>query len=125
MNDRGMVHFDLNPSNILTDGRDVFAADFGLALCADFDLSPNERVFLQNHRLYDRCYVDWAFVNWIGPEADKSSALSPNLRRVIDGCAPVADVFGGFFETLSKTSKSTPYPAVELEAVLAAKAKVG
>jgi hypothetical protein len=54
MNDRGMHHFDLHRHNVLTDGESIYVADFGLALCADFDLSPTERAFFETHRLYDR-----------------------------------------------------------------------
>jgi hypothetical protein len=119
MNDRGMLHFDLNPSNLLTDGEQVYAADFGLALCADFDLSPDERVFFETHRLYDRCYVDGALVGWLTLMEDPP-VLTPALRALVDRCAPVASIFGDFLEALRNQSKTTPYPAAELEAALAA-----
>jgi hypothetical protein len=120
MNERGMLHFDLNASNVLTDGERVYAADFGLALYADFDLSPAERGFFETHRLYDRCYVDWAFVEWLAPDAEPPPVLTPALSALVDRCAPVADRLRTFFEALREESKTTPYPAAELEAAVAA-----
>jgi hypothetical protein len=120
MNERGMLHFDLNASNLLTDGDRLYAADFGLALCTDFDLSPAERLFFEVHQLYDRCYVDWAFVEWIAPKSEPPPVLTPALSAVLDRCATIANIFGNFLERLSKESKTTPYPAAELEAALAA-----
>jgi hypothetical protein len=123
MNARGMLHFDLNPSNVLTDGEQAYAADFGLTLCADFDLSPAERVFFETHHLYDRCYLDAAFVGWLAPKA-AAPVLTPALSALVDRCAPLADILGGFMRSLRRESKTTPYPAAELEAALAAQASV-
>lgn len=119
MNDRGMLHFDLNAFNVLTDGERVYVADFGLTLCADFDLSPAERAFFETHRLYDRCYATWAFVEWLAPETEPR-VLTPALRALLDRCAPVANIFRTFLSTLSKESKTTPYPVQELNAALGA-----
>lgn len=123
MNDRGMLHFDLNAFNLLTDGEQVYAADFGLTLCADFDLSPAERAFFETHRLYDRCYATWAFVEWLAPKAEPR-VLTPALSALVDRCAPVAKIFRNFLRTLSEGSKATPYPVAELEAAFAAQSDV-
>jgi hypothetical protein len=122
LNDHGMLHFDLNAFNVLTDGQQVYAADFGLALCTDFDLSPAERAFVETHRLYDRCYVTWAIAEWLAPKADPP-ILPPGLSALVDRCAPVASIFGNFLNTLAGR-KTTPYPVAELEAALAAQADV-
>lgn len=124
MNARGMLHFDLNTSNLLTDGEQVYVADFGLALCAAFDLSPAERAFFETHRLYDRCYVDWNFVQWLTPR-DEPRDLTPALTRRLERCAPVAGAFGTFLDTVSKVSKTTPFPLSELTAALAAQSAIG
>jgi hypothetical protein len=118
MNDRGMLHFDLHRHNVLTDGEQVYVADFGLALCADFDLSPAERAFFETHRLYDRGYVDWAFVEWLAPETEPP-VLTSALSARVDRCAPVATLLGTFLDTL-RASKTAPYPAPELAAAFAA-----
>jgi hypothetical protein len=123
MNDRGMLHFDLNTSNVLTDGEQVYAADFGLALCADFDLTPAERAFFETHRLYDPCYVSWALVGWLAPKSE-APVLTPALSALVDRCAPLANIFGKFLNTVGKESKTTPYPASELEAAFVAQSNV-
>jgi hypothetical protein len=119
MTQRDMLHFDLHSWNVMTDGEQIYAADFGLAVCSDFDLSPAERAFFETHRLYDRCYVDGAVVEWLAPETDPP-VLTPALRALVDRCGPVANILHGFFKALREGSKRTPYPAVELEAALAA-----
>jgi hypothetical protein len=37
----------------LTDGKQLFFADFGLFLDRKFDLTDQERVFLESHRYFD------------------------------------------------------------------------
>jgi len=115
MNDHGMLHFDLNADNVLTDGEQVYVADFGLAICEDFDLAPAERAFVESHRLYDACYVAWAFADWLAPRSDPP-VLTPGLSARIGRYDPVAKIFLKFIRTLSEESKTAPYPATELEA---------
>jgi len=119
MNDRGVLHFDLNAFNLLTDGEQVYAADFGLAFCADFDLSPAERAFFETHRQYDRAYVAWAFADWLAPK-NAPPALTPALSALAGRGVPAAKVLGRFLAALSREGKTAPYPAAELEAALAA-----
>ncbi|MGI5054965.1 protein kinase family protein, partial [Streptomyces sp. JAC18] len=57
MSSRGLVHFDAHFANILTDGRQLYFADFGLALSSRFDLSSGESSLLSDHLAYDRCYT--------------------------------------------------------------------
>lgn len=115
MNARGMLHFDLHAHNVLTDGEQVYAADFGLALCADFDLSPAERAFFETHRLYDRGYLDWNLVEWLAP---KARAMTPALSKLVERCTPAANILGDFFSALTGVSKKAPYPAADLEAAI-------
>ena len=116
MNARGMLHFDLHAFNVLTDGEQAYVADFGLALCADFDLSSSERAFFETHRLYDRGFVAWNFLEQLAP---RSPNLTPALDALAERWAPAASVVGAFIEKLGEESKTTPYPAAELEAALA------
>ena len=115
MNARGMLHFDLHAANLMTDGAQVYVSDYGLALCADFDLAPAERAFFASHRLYDRGYVDWAFGLWL-----RQPPLTPALEARLASVAPVADIFARFVGELNGVSKTTPFPAAEMEAALAA-----
>jgi hypothetical protein len=117
LNDHGMLHFDLHAHNVLTDGEQIHVADFGLALCKDFELSPAERGFFEAHRLYDRGYVDWVILEWVAP-GGKRPALSAAMDGLLDRCAPAARVFEPFFKALREESKHTPYPAEELAAAL-------
>ena len=117
MKERGMLHFDLNASNLLTNGEQIYVADFGLAICSDFDLSPTERTFCETHRFYDRWYAAWVFAEGLAPLAT-TVKLTPALRALTDRYTPVAMIMRRFFETLRKDSKMTPFPAAELEAAL-------
>lgn len=65
MQSRGLLHFDAHFENILTDGRRLYFADFGLALSSDFDLSPEEADFCDRHQSYDRSYTATYLVNWL------------------------------------------------------------
>lgn len=118
MNARGMLHFDLHALNVLTDGERAYVADFGLALCADFDLSAPERAFFETHRLYDRGFVAWNFLEQLEPNESRPP-LTQALDALVERCSPVAKVIGGFIEKLGEESKATPYPAAELEAAFA------
>lgn len=120
MNARGLQHFDLNASNLLTDGEELYVADFGLAICEDFDLSPDERAFCEGHRLYDHSYVAWAFGEWLAPREDPPVTLTPALSALVERGRPVAKVFRRFLGALATGSKTAPFPRAELEAALTA-----
>ena len=121
MNERGMLHFDLHRANLLTDGAQIYVADYGLALCADFDLAPAEREFLEAHRPYDRGYVDWAVREWLRL-AEPPLVMTPAIEARLESVAPVADLFARFINSLNTVSKTTPFPTAEMESVLAAAA---
>ncbi len=65
MNARGLLHFDVHFQNILTDGRRLYFADYGLALSSRFELARDEADFFARHRSYDRCYSVSYLVNWL------------------------------------------------------------
>jgi len=65
MNSRGLLHFDAHFENILTDGRRLFFADYGLAISSRFELSQDEADFFERHQTYDRCYSVTYLVNWL------------------------------------------------------------
>ncbi len=132
MNSRGLLHFDAHFENFLTDGRRLYFADFGLATCSRFELSPAESGFLAEHATYDRCYTVTHLVyslarSLCGYGRDECAAL---VRECADGRepaglpgwaaaimmrhAPVAAVMGTFGRQLQEESRTTPYPAGEL-----------
>ncbi|MFI0898658.1 protein kinase family protein [Streptomyces sp. NPDC020983] len=136
MSARGFVHFDAHFANLLTDGRQVYFADFGLALSRDFELSAREAAFLAGHLDYDRSYVPahllrhhlpaglgggtdhGAFLReWLAGR--RPGGVPPGIRAVVDRHAPHATVMDGFLRRLLGESKRTPFPAAEIRRALA------
>ncbi|MCX4769822.1 protein kinase family protein [Streptomyces sp. NBC_01285] len=135
MSSRGFVHFDAHFGNILTDGRSIRFADFGLALSSGFELSTQESEFLAGHLGYDRHYVaghlvrhhlfdgvcDTDFLRgWIA--GDRPGDVPPGAAAVIDRHAAPAVVLDGFHRRLLTESKRTPYPAADVDRAAAAPA---
>jgi hypothetical protein len=101
MRAQGFAHFDAHFGNVLTDGVQVFFADFGLATCDRFDLSEAERRFLDGHRDYNLAYVIASLAvhvvkavrgdrphreflrAWIARDVDRTT-LAPNLAALVD-----------------------------------------
>ncbi|WNI22458.1 protein kinase family protein [Streptomyces sp. ITFR-16] len=128
MSARGFVHFDAHFGNVLTDGRSIRFADFGLALSSAFALSPQESAFLAGHLAYDRHYVaghllrhhlfdevcDAAFLRaWIA--GDRPSGVPPEAAALLDRHAGPALVLDGFQRRLMQVSKRTPYPSADID----------
>ena len=134
MSSRGLVHFDAHFDNVLTDGRSIYFADFGLALSSGFELSQEEFEFLTAHLAYDSCYVanhllrhhlpdglrgevehEVFLRNWIAGE--RSERIPPAIAAIIDRHARAAVVLDGFHRRLLTVSKRTSYPAADIERV--------
>ncbi|MFD0025346.1 protein kinase family protein [Streptomyces sp. NPDC058382] len=128
MSSRGFVHFDAHFDNLLTDGRSIRFADFGLALSSGFELSEEESAFLAGHLAYDRHYVaghllrhhlfdgvrDAGFLRaWIA--GDRPDGVPPETAAVIDRHAAPALVLDGFHRSLLTVSKRTPYPSAAID----------
>jgi hypothetical protein len=135
MNTRGLLHFDAHFENILTDGRRLFFADYGLAISSRFELSREEIGFFDRHRTYDRCYTVTYLVNWLvtalhGYRREDRDALVrayakdkrpigvPEAAAVILARhAPLAAVMSDFNRKLQHESRETPYPLEEIRRV--------
>lgn len=135
MGDRGLLHFDAHFDNLLTDGRRLYFADFGLATCIRFALSPAESTFHQRHRTYDRTYTATHLVRSMvttlrGGTPQKRDAylrdcatgqgcgeLPGPAASIVMRYAPIAVVMGEFFRKLQTISRTTPYPVDEIERV--------
>ncbi|MFI6039225.1 protein kinase family protein [Streptomyces sp. NPDC051315] len=132
MRSRGLVHFDAHFANLLTDGRQVYFTDFGLALSRDFELSPQEAAFLADHLVYDCCYApshllrhhmpdgfrggiphDEFLRGWIAGR--KPDGVPPEVGALIDRHARPALVLDDFHHRLLTVSKRTPFPAADLQ----------
>jgi hypothetical protein len=50
---QGIVHFDANFDNVLSDGKHAYLTDFGLVLDKQFDLTDDEALFLKQNTYYD------------------------------------------------------------------------
>jgi hypothetical protein len=136
MRKRGLVHFDAHFLNILTDGHGLYFSDFGLALSDRFDLSGQERVFLREHRCYDRDYTAAHLVNHHVAErvrgerdrrrfvrdwaaGDRPRDVRASAAAILTRYADTAVVFDDFHQSLMQRSKQTPYPWAELERIRA------
>ena len=133
INTHGLVHFDAHFKNILTDGGRLYLSDFGLALSSKFELTQAETEFLKQHKLYDQACAAVNLLHGIitalfGKEqwenrlreylAGELGNVPPGVASIIKKYAPTAVVMDNFFQKLQKESKSTSYPAAELEKLL-------
>jgi hypothetical protein len=128
MNARGLLHFDAHFENILTDGRRLYFADYGLAISSGFELSQGEAAFFAEHRGYDRNLALTHLVNWLtvalygyGPEERRqfvrscAEGVTPEgapagIAALLVQHAPLAAVIGDFYRQFQRVSRETPYP---------------
>ncbi|MBT3151350.1 protein kinase family protein [Streptomyces sp. CHD11] len=135
MNSRGLLHFDAHFENILTDGRRLYFADYGLAVSSGFELSAEEAAFFGRHRTYDRCYTAAYLVNWLVTalygyrrqdregrralvrayaEGERPTGVPDAIAAVLTRHAPVAAVISDFNRAFQDRSRRTPYPLEEI-----------
>ncbi|MEV0560694.1 hypothetical protein [Dactylosporangium sp. NPDC050588] len=124
MNGAGLWHFDGHFDNILTDGRQVYLADYGLALHEGFDLTGPERAWLREHADYDLRYTTGHLATWLAEEfrgdADRAAVLRgeapflgpPAAAAVMRRYADRALVTTAFFQELVTGAKTAPYPVM-------------
>jgi hypothetical protein len=138
MNSRGLLHFDAHFQNILTDGRRLFFADYGLAISSRFELSREEIDFFDRHRTYDRCYTVTHLVNWLGAalygyqgdrreeretlvrafaEGRRPTGIPERAAAILTRHAPLAAVMLGFLRRFQGESRETPYPLEEIRRI--------
>ncbi|MEU8431610.1 protein kinase family protein [Streptomyces sp. NPDC029216] len=136
MSSRGLVHFDAHFRNLLTDGRLIYFADFGLALSSGFELSAAEEQFLAEHLAYDHHYTASHLIRhhlvdrlrgdmttgvflqeWIAGR--RPDGVLPEIAAIIERHARTTVVLDGFHRRLLGESKRTPFPAAELGRVAA------
>lgn len=137
MIDHDMLHFDAHDHNIMTDDNRLYFADFGLATSLLFDLSDEEKAFFAEHKHYDKIYVQgnlaFAILEALKfkeqdaidllnryTDGDRTITKSPYITSVLQKYARSALLIDDFMTNLRKKSKLTPYPAQEVEEILAA-----
>ncbi|MGW5918816.1 protein kinase family protein [Nocardia fluminea] len=139
MNSRGLLHLDAHFQNILTDGRRLYFADYGLALSSEFDLSPQEAEFFDQNQSYDRGFTITYLVNWLltalyGLRRDDREIRAAMVRAIAKGKPPqgisegaaavltrhasVAAAMSAFTCAFQQASRSTPYPDDEIRRLL-------
>jgi hypothetical protein len=127
MNARGMLHFDANFENILTDGNRLYFTDFGLVLSSEFTLSDAELDFFNKHKNYDRystmAHFTYSIIttlhgkkNWKEKlKEHTTSKLTKSLaQKIINRYMSITFTMEKFYQSLRK-GKSTPYPVDELD----------
>ncbi len=85
---RGLGHFDCHFENVLTDGREVYFADYGLALSTDFELSAPEADFLARHRGFDRARVSHSYLHCVSTSLLGPGSWRENLHRYLRSRQP-------------------------------------
>ena len=135
MSSHGLVHFDAHFANVLTDGQQLYFADFGLALSSAFELSVAETEFLSRHVAYDRVYVASQLLRYplfdgmrgdLGRDAflrawvagQLRDNVSPEIAAILDRHARSAVILDEFHRRLLEESKQTPFPAPEIDRAL-------
>lgn len=140
MNGRGLLHFDAHFENILTDGRRLYFADYGLALSSGFELSRDEADFFDRHQSYDRCYAATYLVNWLVTalygfqradregryalvrsfaEGRRPTGIPQRAAELLARNAPIAAVLSDFNLRFQNASRQEPYPLEDIRRLLA------
>ncbi|WP_405772053.1 protein kinase family protein [Actinacidiphila glaucinigra] len=135
MNSHGLLHFDAHFENILTDGRRLYFADYGLSLSSGFELSEGEADFFDRHQTYDRCFTTTYLVNWLVTalfgfrrqdregryalvrayaEGRRPEGIPEAVAAILARHAPVAAVMSEFNLSFQRRSRQTPYPLEEI-----------
>ena len=118
MESKGMIHFDVHGQNVLTDGEQIYVADFGLATSLDFELSAEEREFFEKNLGYDRSIATSCLCNHPRAESGEELPILPEVQEVSNRYKQVSEKYRAFMESLRKDfTKTTPYPAKEMQAL--------
>lgn len=91
----GLLHMDGHFGNMLSDGQQIYLADFGLATSPHFELSLAERDFVRRNVTHDAGYAAMGLVNWlvnfvgdVTPSGGNTAARNEYVRRCADGQIP-------------------------------------
>lgn len=102
-------------------------------MSSKFELTKVEIEFLRHHQTYDQACAAVNLLHCIitgifGKEqweitlreyiAGQRGEVAPAIASIIKRYAPIALTMDDFFQKLQKESKSTPYPAIQIERFL-------
>ncbi|WP_327092069.1 protein kinase family protein [Nonomuraea sp. NBC_01738] len=126
LRERGMVHFDGHMNNILTDGRRLLFADFGLASSLDFELAPAEAAFVTEHLTYDEVFAMSQVLRYaieavrgertaeefaVAWQAGDRTGTPAGLATLLDRHLGDARILHHFHRNLLEHDLRTPFPA--------------
>ncbi|MEM9214159.1 MAG: hypothetical protein AAGD25_07395 [Cyanobacteria bacterium P01_F01_bin.150] len=135
INSQGFIHMDAHFDNILTDGKQLFLADYGLVLSNKFQLDSGERQFFDEHQNFDTCTAlnslvytivnhynsreDWRQALQELTDADHGSveAVPVTICSYLKRRVPLVMRLGAFYHQLME-NLTTPYPASDLQEIL-------
>ena len=129
MQSQNFLHMDAHFENILTDGKQLYYSDFGLALSHKFNLSTIEMKFMQDHVNYDftsgsinllHCIITSFFgkkATFADYHAHKLKSLPATIDGIIQKHLPISLIMEKFYPDIQK-DKSTTYPQQQLEKLL-------
>ncbi len=133
MDSQNFLHMDAHFENILTDGKQLYYSDFGLALSDKFTLSNIEKHFIKDNANYDYAsstvnlmhtvltsYFDkdnWDMIlsKFTDPKFDINIPIS--VKRLLSKYHDVALKMHEFYKAIQR-DKSTPFPSSELKELL-------
>lgn len=130
INAHGLIHFDAHLANIVTDGANLYFADFGLGLSSQFELSAAEIKFFNQHNRYDfystmTNFLHCIITNLFGSDNWSASLqacvnisdtkITPFVTAILKRYAAIALLMDEFYRKLQYESKDTPYPKNELD----------
>jgi hypothetical protein len=133
MNARGLRHFDTHFENIQTDGNRLYVGDLGLALDEGFELTAEERAFIDKHQSYDcgRAAVGYmhAIVARLAGEENWDeklrrclesgmASLVPTAAQAVRRFGPGTIAFLEFARKLREETKHAIYPDDEIGRLL-------
>lgn len=131
MKAHALLHFDAHLWNILTDGKQLYFSDFGLALSPRFELSTPELAFYKEHIDYDQHYIAAHYAKWLliesfGEESWEAilheyakghmqKTLPHAISKIIARYVPTTIIMTDFFEKLKTGAKTVPFPKNDLQ----------
>jgi hypothetical protein len=75
LRERGVIHFDVHFWNVVTDGEQLYLADYGLVLDRSFALTKEEELFFQRNTYYDYGEILWSLAHEVVPWYNASSEV--------------------------------------------------
>lgn len=111
---KDMIHFDGHGRNVLTDGENLYLADFGLTTSLDFELSPEEIAFFHSHKGYDLALAADAICH-----NSKTANIPVELQSLQDKYKDLSHIFHQFMTNLRlDETKTIDYPSEEINKIL-------